>query len=102
MTWIPIGKEEEVSLVGMKRFTVEDMDIAVYHLKKGWYASVDLCTHQDCSLVEGQIENEEIVCLCHGGAFDIASGKATRMPCVAPLETFPIRVVDGWIEVDFI
>ncbi|RIV26089.1 non-heme iron oxygenase ferredoxin subunit [Alicyclobacillaceae bacterium I2511] len=101
MTWIPIGKETEVPLAEMKRFTVEDTDIAVYHLNKGWYASIDLCTHQDCSLVEGEIENEEIVCPCHGGAFNIVTGKATRMPCVAPVETFPIRVVNGLIEVDF-
>lgn len=100
MAWSKIGPESEVSLGDMKLYTVDGIDVTVYHLKDGWYATADMCTHQDCSLSEGDIEGNEIVCWCHGGAFDIQTGAATRMPCIVPVETFPVRVTDGAIEID--
>lgn len=83
----------------MKHFSVNGVDIDVYHLEEGWYATADMCTHQDCSLSEGGLEGNEIVCWCHGGAFDVKTGSATRMPCAIPIETFLIRVCDHQIEV---
>lgn len=101
MAWIPVGLESEVSVDDMKCFNMEDVDVTVYHLDDGWYATCDTCTHADCSLAEGDIDGDEIVCPCHGGAFDIRSGVATRLPCVVPVDTFQVRIRDGQIEIDF-
>lgn len=100
MAWKQICNQSDIPLCDMKCFSVEDMEIIVYHLESGWYATSDMCTHQDCSLSEGDIEDNEIVCWCHDGAFDIPTGAATRMPCTIPLETFHVRIRDGKIEVD--
>ncbi len=101
MAWTQIGDESDVPVNSMYLYTVMGEGITVYHLAGDWYATADRCTHQDCSLSEGDIEENEIVCACHGGAFDIRTGVATRMPCIEPLETYPIRVVEGRIEIDF-
>ncbi|QSO50444.1 non-heme iron oxygenase ferredoxin subunit [Alicyclobacillus curvatus] len=101
MSWKTIGDISEIATGDMKRFTVDGEDITVYRLEDGWYATSDICTHQDCSLSEGDVEGNEIICWCHGGAFDIKTGFATRMPCVTALETFPVRILDGKIEIEF-
>ncbi|MCL6443810.1 non-heme iron oxygenase ferredoxin subunit [Alicyclobacillus cycloheptanicus] len=100
MAWHQVCKDSDVPLGDMKNYSIEDVDIDVYHLEDGWYATSDMCTHQDCSLSEGEIEGSEIVCRCHGGAFDIRTGVATRMPCAIPVETFAVRVRDGFVEVE--
>lgn len=102
MAWIPVGVESDIPILCMKCFDIDDVELTVYHLEDGWYATADMCTHQDCSLSEGEIEDDEIVCWCHGGAFDIRTGEATRLPCVIPVETFAVRICDGRIEVDFV
>lgn len=100
MGWKPIGREENIAAGNMQCVVIEDEPIAVYHLEKGWFATSDICTHQECSLSERKIEGDEVICLCHGGAFDIRSGATTRMPCVISVETFRMRVRDGIVEVD--
>lgn len=101
MAWTPVADESDMLVQDFKCFIVDDMEITVYHLDDGFYATSDTCTHEDCSLSQdGEIEKHEIICTCHGGAFDIKTGKATRMPCVSPIETFPVRCHNGRIEVD--
>jgi nitrite reductase/ring-hydroxylating ferredoxin subunit len=79
MAWIPVGHESEVPAGNMKGFTIENVDLIVYRLEDGWFATADMCTHEDCSLSEGDMEGDEIVCWCHGGAFDIRTGAACLM-----------------------
>lgn len=101
MAWVSVGDESEIAIGDMKCFSTLDDPVTVYHLEDGWYTTSDVCTHQDCSLSEGEIEQDEIVCWCHGGAFNIRTGEATRMPCVIPVETFAVRTREGRIEIDW-
>ena len=76
--------------------------VAIYHLHGRYYASNDTCTHENASLTEeGMIEGDQIVCGWHFCGFDIVSGAPTASPCNEPLKTYPTRVIDGWIHVDF-
>lgn len=65
----------------------------------------DRCSHDDGEFEDARIlpaENGgEIECPRHGGRFDLATGRATRMPAVAPVECFPAGVSDGrvWVEI---
>ncbi|MHB1685056.1 MAG: Rieske (2Fe-2S) protein, partial [Bacilli bacterium] len=101
MSWEKIGEVSELNVGDMKQYEIDGEVIAVYHLQQGWFATADTCTHQDCSLTEGNIVGEEIVCPCHGGAFAIKTGRATRLPCVIRLETYPIRIRDDHIEIEW-
>ncbi len=76
--------------------------IAVYNLDGEFFATDDTCTHGDASLAEGDIEDGEVVCPFHMGAFDIRTGEATAPPCVIPIRSYPVRIEGGtvYIEVD--
>jgi len=63
------------------------------------YAIGDVCTHDDGPLGEGELDGCEVICPRHGARFDIRSGAATRLPAVADIPTFPVRITDDDIEV---
>jgi nitrite reductase/ring-hydroxylating ferredoxin subunit len=78
-------------------------DLAVYRVDGQFYATQDLCTHQQWSLGEdGELEGCEIVCSLHMGAFDVRTGKALRFPATKPLRIYPVRVRQGevWVDTD--
>jgi nitrite reductase/ring-hydroxylating ferredoxin subunit len=41
-----------------------------------------------------------IMCPLHGASFDIRDGSVTGLPAKQPIRSFPLRIVDGIIEVD--
>ncbi len=59
------------------------------------------CSHEDRDLASGCVaEDGSWECAHHGGRFDLATGAATRMPAVAPLRTWEVRVDGGrvWVR----
>jgi nitrite reductase/ring-hydroxylating ferredoxin subunit len=59
----------------------------------------DRCSHRGCSLAEGEIEGEDVVCACHGSRFSLVNGSVLRGPATAPQPAFEAREQDGRIEV---
>lgn len=51
-----------------------------------------ICTHQGCTVAPG---DEELVCPCHGSAYDAASGEVLRGPAPRPLSEVPVHVEAG-------
>ncbi|WP_068076758.1 non-heme iron oxygenase ferredoxin subunit [Novosphingobium lentum] len=75
--------------------------LAIYLVDDEVFATSDTCTHGEASLADdGFIEDGQVVCSWHDGAFDIRSGEACRLPCMDPLRIFPIEVRDGEVFVE--
>jgi 3-phenylpropionate/trans-cinnamate dioxygenase ferredoxin subunit len=62
-------------------------------------AIINKCSHADEKLECGRIKNGWIACPVHGARFTLADGKVLNHPATVDIETFPVRVVDDWIEV---
>ena len=76
--------------------------LAVYNVDGTIYATADLCTHGEASLLEEGILTGKIVeCLWHFGTFDVTSGKPTGMPCTVALQTFAVKIVEESVYVEF-
>ena len=69
-----------------------DEDFAVYNLGGEFFVTDDMCTHGMVSLAGGDIDEGQIFCPLHGGAFDIRTGAATELPCRVKLRTYPVEV----------
>jgi nitrite reductase/ring-hydroxylating ferredoxin subunit len=65
-----------------------------------WFAVAPQCSHAGAALYGGRIARGRIHCPWHGAAFDLASGAPLSPPATRPLETFPVRIREGRIEVD--
>jgi len=78
---------------------VESRQIVLFNLAGKFFAIGDVCSHDNGPVGDGEIEDEEIICPRHGGRFDITTGKATSLPAVIDIPSYPVRLVDGMIEV---
>lgn len=77
---------------------IEDKPIVIFNVAGTYYAIGDVCTHDDGPLGDGELEDNNVVCPRHGATFDIRSGKATGMPAVIDIPAYPVRIVDGNLE----
>lgn len=78
---------------------VGDEPVCLINLDGEFHAINDVCTHQDASLSDGEIDGDEIECPLHGGAFDIRTGQPTSFPVVTPIEVYKVRVVGDDVQV---
>ena len=94
-----IARLGEVPLNGMRAFVVDGREIVICHTRDGVFALDNICTHAHARLCEGRLRATRLVCPLHGASFDIRDGRVLGAPAVVPLPTYPVRVVDGTIEV---
>jgi 3-phenylpropionate/trans-cinnamate dioxygenase ferredoxin subunit len=73
--------------------------IVLVNLGGEYYAFGDVCTHDDSPLGDGDIEGYEIICPRHGARFDVRNGKALCLPAIRDIPSYPVRVVEGTIQV---
>jgi len=83
-----------------KSFAVGSRKIAVYHTRGEFYASRDLCTHENQPLADGWLEGETIECPWHGAQFCLKTGEALSLPATKPLELFEVELDrdDVWVH----
>jgi 3-phenylpropionate/trans-cinnamate dioxygenase ferredoxin subunit len=64
-----------------------------------FFAIQNRCTHDHEQLVGGSIRKCSIVCPFHGARFSLKTGMPFGPPAFEPIDTYPVRVVDGYVEV---
>jgi len=93
MARVKVGKTSEIEKGNAKAFKVGKDEVAVYHTENDeWYATTDICTHEQCNLSYGKLSDHEIECHCHGAKFDVSDGSVLLPPAVEPLKTFKVFV----------
>ena len=83
----------------MRCVDVADIHVLLVHAKDGFYAVNNICSHAYARLDEGRLRGHRLICPLHGAGFDVRTGAALGAPAKTPLPSYPIRVVDGRIEV---
>ena len=78
---------------------IDNLAIVVFNIAGKIFAIGDVCSNDEGPLGDGEIDGEEIVCPRHGARFDIATGKALSLPAIVDIPAYPVRVVDGQIEI---
>ena len=73
--------------------------IVVFSLAGELVATGDLCSHDGGAIGDGELVGDEIVCPRHGARFNIKTGKALSLPAVEGIPVYPVRVIEGYIEV---
>ncbi len=97
--WINVAPAADIAPGAWRTVDVDDVAVAVINLGGKFYAIEDMCTHDGGELTGGHIEGCEIVCPRHGARFDITTGDVTAPPAYEPIETFPVRVEGGMVQV---
>jgi 3-phenylpropionate/trans-cinnamate dioxygenase ferredoxin subunit len=93
---------EELPPGAVKIVVTGSLAVGVYNCGGEYFAIEDRCSHDDGPLCEGDWDEDEclVVCPRHGSQFDLRTGNPRSLPAYEPVDTFPVRVVDGVIRVD--
>lgn len=66
----------------------------------GIVAYSGVCTHTGCDIAGWKAETRQLVCPCHGSAFDaLDAAKVASGPAPKPLAMLPLAIVDGELRV---
>ena len=79
---------------------VQGTRVAVANVDGTYYAFDDACTHEQCSLAEGDLEGTKVICMCHGAEFDVRTGAVLAPPATVALKTYPVRVADDTLHIE--
>lgn len=77
-----------------------DLVLAVFNVDGEFYVIDDTCTHGPGSLSEGYIEDDVVECNFHNGQFNIKTGEVVLPPCMIPIKTYPVSVVDDRVTIE--
>lgn len=75
--------------------------VAVFRVEGEFFATSDLCTHEDWSLgADGDLDGYQVECCLHQARFDVRTGAATQFPATEDLRSYPVAVrgEEVWVE----
>ena len=78
---------------------VEGKSLVIFNIADRFFSIGDICSHDDGPVGDGDLEGFNVVCPRHGGEFDVRTGEAVQMPAVVDIPAYPVRIVDGMIQV---
>lgn len=78
---------------------VERHQLAIVKYDGNIYVLEDECTHMECPLSEGLVDDGEIVCPCHGARFNLATGEPVTLPAEEPVQTYEPLIEEGVIYI---
>lgn len=99
LEFITVATAEELSDGERILVEIDGFAIAVFQIGDQFFAISDVCSHDDGPVAEGELEGNDILCPRHGAAFDLRSGKALTLPAVVDIPAYPVRLLEGEIQV---
>lgn len=93
MASVKVAKTADIPSGSMKTIRVQGKAIALANVDGQYFAIGDTCTHKGCSLgSEGFLDGTTITCGCHGGQFDVTTGKVLAAPPPTDESSYPVKV----------
>ena len=97
--WYLVASTEDIDEEDVLRARVGELLLAIYNLDGEFYATSNICTHEDACLSEGVVIGNIIECPRHQGRFHIPTGEPKGVPATVPIRTYPVKVIDSQIYV---
>jgi nitrite reductase/ring-hydroxylating ferredoxin subunit len=97
--WTDAGEATAVTEGEPTRVVVDDTPVLLVRRGGALLAIHDRCSHRGCSLSDGELDGDAVVCACHGSRFALRDGAVLRGPATSPQPAFETRERDGRIEV---
>jgi nitrite reductase/ring-hydroxylating ferredoxin subunit len=98
--FVTVGTAADLSEGEMRAFEVGGRRVTVARVGGSLHAFDDTCTHRQCSLAAGDLEEARVICPCHGSQFDVTTREVLNPPATEPVPVFRVRVQDDEIEVE--
>lgn len=76
----------------MKGVEVNGNEIAIYNVDGEFFATNNICSHEEAYLAEGWLDDDVVTCPSHGAEFCVRTGEALTLPATQPIATYPVKV----------
>lgn len=97
--WIEVVSEQALAEGEHVLVDLAGIDVAVFKIDGQCYAIEDVCSHDGAEIASGELDGDEIVCPRHGARFCVKTGEVKCAPAYENLAVFPLRIVDGKIQI---
>jgi nitrite reductase/ring-hydroxylating ferredoxin subunit len=97
--WRVVAALDEIDAGQMIAREIGALQLALYNVGGNIFVTDNVCTHAYALLTDGWLDDSVVECPLHGGQFDVCTGKAMCTPAEVDLRTYPVRIVDGQVEV---
>jgi cytochrome P450/nitrite reductase/ring-hydroxylating ferredoxin subunit len=97
--WHEVGLAGNPPEGALRRVEAGGRAVCVGRIGGAWIAFDDTCTHEECSLAEGELDGAVVVCPCHGSEFDVRTGDVLTPPALDPLPIYEVREDGGTLLV---
>ncbi len=89
---IRIASVNDIPEGEVQAFEIEGKPVAVARDEGQVYAFENDCSHRHCTLDDGDLDDSQIACACHGSVFDLETGDPTGPPATEPIAVYPVRL----------
>ena len=114
MAFHRVCNEDDIPPGSSMAFSIGGKTVLVFHLEDGYFATQSNCTHLFLPLKKGKIlDGCRLQCPFHRAQFDIRTGEVVQWASFPPgiqlvntvrkekaLETYPVEVIDGHVQVE--
>lgn len=99
--FVSVARVDDVAPGEVRVVDADGRSLALGHCEDGTWGAIDnVCTHDGGVLGEGELDECLVECPRHGARFDLLTGEVRSLPAVFPVNAYPVRVVDGEVQVD--
>jgi nitrite reductase (NADH) small subunit len=99
--WVRVTASDNVPLREGRAVSIGGRDMAIFNLGDRFLATDNRCPHSNGPLCDGIVTGTSVVCPLHAWKINLADGCVERPTDGRDrsVETYPVRVEDGMIEV---
>lgn len=98
--FVAVCAADEVEEKAFRCVTVEGQPLVLCRFRDEFFAVENLCSHALATFDDGRMRGYRLMCPLHGATFDIRDGSVAGAPATRPIRSFPVRVVEGQVEVE--
>lgn len=99
LPWTPVFPLDTLPVGAARVHKAGRVQVAVFRLEDGGVAAVDnRCPHEGYPLQQGHLRGTTLTCAWHNFKFNVCTGSCLMGD--ETLATWPVRVVDGMVELD--
>ena len=99
--FVGVARADDVPAGEVRVVDADGKSLALGHCADGSWGAIDnVCTHDGGVLGEGELDDCQVECPRHGARFELLTGTVTSLPAVFPVNAYPVRVVNGEVQVD--
>ena len=100
MGFIKLASISDVKPNIMMGLEINDKKILLANINGNYYAIGNVCMHRGCQLSKGKLQDETVVCPCHGSTFDLKTGNFVKGPTKKPEPVYELKVENNDIMIN--